>query len=214
MEPLELIDIGRDYAVICKPAGWLSEDSPSGDGVPAELERILTAEGIPHESVLCVHRLDRTTEGLMVYATCRSGAAALTRAITEGTFHKTYLAYLDADPSLPAEGELRDWLYFDRRADKSYVVSHGRSGAKEAVLNYRLLPPCTLTDRSGMPVTATPAEIRLLTGRTHQIRVQFASRRSPLLGDGKYGSRVKMDRPSLYCAALSFFGKEYSIDIS
>ena len=205
MEQIRIIARGNGYVVIYKPAGWLSEDAASEEGVPSALTRLLS------ESVYCVHRLDRTTAGLMAYATTKPCAAALSRAITDGTFRKTYRAYLTPSPDLPPEGELRDYLYFDRRADKAFVVSSARSGAKEAVLTYRLLPPCTLSDRSGAPVTAVPAEIHLLTGRTHQIRVQFASRHAPLLGDGKYGSRVKMDRPSLVCTALSFFGETYTL---
>lgn len=189
-----------DWAVAVKPFGVLSEDaSGSPDSMPALLREALAAEGIPFEGIIPVHRLDRTTEGLMVYALSRRAAGILSKAVADGSFRKAYRAILTADPALPPSGELRDRLFFDRRRDKAFVVEGERRGAKEAVLRYTLEEPF---DRRG--VLLTPARVELLTGRTHQIRVQFAARKSPLAGDGKYGSRVNYKGPSLFCVGLSF----------
>ena len=100
-------------------------------------------------------------------------------------------------------------LFFDRRADKSFVVKKDKKGAKEAVLTYTLGEAFMWEDN-----TVTPADICLETGRTHQRRVQFASRRSPLIGDGKYGSRVKRHSASLWSVRLEFVygGKEYCFE--
>ena len=215
---LTLIASSPGWAVAVKPFGVLSEEPAAGPPVapepdapepdaagarpasmPALLRETLAAEGIPFDGVFPVHRLDRTTEGLMLWATNRRAAGILSGAAADGSLRKTYLALLAADPALPPSGELRDLLFFDRRRDKSFVVSGERKGAKEAVLRYSLEDPLEWRGH-----TLTPARVELMTGRTHQIRVQFASRKSPLAGDGKYGSRLNFKGPSLFCTALSF----------
>lgn len=192
--------VTADWAVAVKPYGVLSEDGGE-PGMPSLLRQMLDDMGAPYEDIHPVHRLDRTTEGLMVYALTKKGASALSRAAAEGKLRKIYTAYLTAAPDLPAEGEMRDRLFFDRRRDKSFVVppDADRRGAKEAVLRYRI---ADTFDWRGH--TVSEARIELLTGRSHQIRVQFGSRKSPLLGDGKYGSRVNRKGPSLFSTELSF----------
>ena len=98
---------------------------------------------------------------------------------------------------------MRDFLFKDSRARKVYPVKTGRKGAKEALLDYTLLAAAD----AGQPDASLPVSlcrVLLHTGRTHQIRVQFASRKHPLLGDGKYGSRVKCPI-ALQCARIAFF---------
>ena len=99
-------------------------------------------------------------------------------------FVKQYRAVLAGvpDAQLPAAGVLRDYLFKDSRKGRVFPVSRPRKGVREAVLEYRILATAG---------ESSLAEITLHTGRTHQIRVQFASRRHPLYGDGKYGSRQK-----------------------
>ena len=170
--------------VLDKPAGLSSEE-----GVPAALRQLW---GQPDAFVGVVHRLDTGVSGLMVFARTPGAAAALSRQITQSQnayavqdgraegkpevpqFIKQYRAVIAGGPdeALPAEGTLRDWLFKDSP----------RRGVREAVLEYRIVK--TAGEMS-------LAEITLHTGRTHQIRVQFASRKHPLTGDGKYGSRVK-----------------------
>ena len=101
---------------------------------------------------------------------------------------------LDGAPE-PAEGELHDLLFFDRQKGKSYAVRRKRAGVKDARLAYRVL-----AQAEGL----TLVRVRLFTGRTHQIRVQFSSRGWPLTGDGKYGSRNNRCAPALWSAELHF----------
>ena len=170
--------------VLDKPAGLSSEE-----GVPAALR---AHWNVPDAFVGVVHRLDTGVSGLMVYARTPAAAAALSRQITQSQegkaaapqFVKQYRAVLAGvpDAQLPAAGVLRDYLFKDSRKGRVFPVSRPRKGVREAVLEYRIL--ATAGENS-------LAEITLHTGRTHQIRVQFASRRHPLYGDGKYGSRQK-----------------------
>ena len=182
--------------VLDKPAGLSSEE-----GVPAALRRLWNA---PDAFVGVVHRLDTGVSGLMVFARTPAAAAALSRQITQSQeayavqdgraegraeapcFVKQYRAVLSGGPNdaLPAAGTLRDWLFKDSRRGRVFPVSRPRKGVREAVLEYRILKTAGDTSLAG---------ITLHTGRTHQIRVQFASRKHPLSGDGKYGSRVKGD---------------------
>ena len=184
----------RDDAVtvVNKPAGMLSEPGGAGDGVPAAVREATGTE------VRLVHRLDRGTGGLMVLANTAAAAAALSAAIAEGRVEKTYLAAVGGVPE-PPEGEMRDLLFRDSAKNRSYVVRRMRKGVREARLSYRTLG--TAETENG-PVTLVG--VTLNTGRTHQIRVQFASRGMPLLGDRKYGSRVRSPAPALFSAGLKF----------
>ena len=196
-----LVSLSADWAVFYKPFGALSEEKEGDLSAPALLREILAEQKAPFASVYPVHRLDRTTAGLMVFALTKKGAALLSAAVASGDVRKIYTAYLTAAEDLPDRGELRDRLFFDRRRDKAFVVSPeaDRRGAKEAVLRYEL---GERFDWRGHAVTE--ARVELLTGRTHQIRAQFAARKSPLLGDGKYGSRANFKGPALFSSELSF----------
>lgn len=203
----------EDPAVIVlnKPAGLSSE----GD-IPA---RLRGSWGKPDAYVGVIHRLDTGVSGLMVYAKTPAAAAELSRQVTRSQeayalldgraeaagklpqppcFIKKYRAVIAGQPdeTLPAEGLLRDYLFKDSRKGRVYPVSRPRKGVREAVLEYRITAVSPDDSHS-------LAEITLHTGRTHQIRVQFASRHHPLLGDGKYGSRVK-GTIALQSAGLSF----------
>ena len=193
--------------VAVKPYGVLSEYDAGRTNMITELSSAL---GVPPESVFPVHRLDVTTEGLMVYALSEPAAAELSRAVAGGELKKTYLAFVTAADGLEKEGEMCDYLFFDRRAAKSYVVAPAKKGAKEARLSYSLGEPFEWRG-----VTVTPATIELHTGRTHQIRAQFSSRRSAIIGDGKYGSRINYKKPALFSVGLSFSfrGKRYDYSI-
>ena len=141
----------------------------------------------------CVHRLDRDVGGVMVYALSSEAAAALSRSITVGALEKTYLAVCEGRAQ-EAEGELRDLLYHDTAKNKTYVVKRLRRGVREAALRYRLLDAS-----EGFSLL----QIELLTGRSHQIRVQFASRGLPLCGDRKYGAKTHASL-ALWSASLAF----------
>lgn len=171
----EVTILYQDAAIlVCiKPVGTASQ------GEEAEaLPQLLAAQvGC---AVYPIHRLDQPVGGVMVFAKTQKAAACLSAQMQDGRFEKTYLAVLPARPALD-EATLTDLLFYDRRRGKSFVVSRSRAGVKEAALSYRVLE-----EKEGRCLV----RVRLHTGRTHQIRVQFASRRLPLLGDGKYGSRV------------------------
>ena len=184
--------------VACKPYGVLSEHDDKKPNMPA-----LLREETGCEELYTVHRLDRTTQGLMVYAKTREAAKRLSDLIAKGGLEKTYLAVVEgafeSGSDVPSTGELVDLLYFDRRRNKSYVVKRERRGVKEARLRYELLK---MREHEGQKLSLL--RIRLLTGRTHQIRVQFASRHMPLVGDRRYGSRVNSEQIMLCASQLRF----------
>ena len=183
-------------AVVEKPAGILSE----GEGancLPTLLREELTALGYTAPDPLTVHRLDKETRGIMVYALKSESASRLCAAITQGRWEKTYIARLWGVPAEPS-GRLCDLLYYDRARGKSFVVDRQRKGVKEAVLDYETVS--VYPDR-----TTSTVRVSLLTGRTHQIRVQFASRGLPLCGDRRYGAPAESGKELCLCAvSLSF----------
>ena len=159
-----------DILACLKPAGLLAQDGP-GACLPA-----LLREQCGHE-VFPVHRLDREAGGVMVFAKSRRAAAALSADIQRRGWVKHYLCLTRGVPARP-EGTYTDLLFHDKARNKTFVVRRARGGVKEASLSYRVIA-C----RDGLAQVL----VRLHTGRTHQIRVQFASRKTPLLGDRKYG---------------------------
>ena len=183
----EILYADAAVAVVVKPAGVLSQGDAE-NAMPALLQKRLGGAIFP------VHRLDQPTGGVMVYARTQDAAAKLSAQIQSEAFGKEYLAVLDGTPE-PAEGELHDLLFFDRQKGKSYAVRRKRAGVKDARLAYRVL-----AQAEGL----TLVRVRLYTGRTHQIRVQFSSRGWPLTGDGKYGSRNNRCAPALWSAELHF----------
>ena len=146
------------------------------------------------KEIYCVHRLDMAVGGLMVYAKTGPAAAELSWQISGGGFLKEYLAVVQGGPAEDS-AVLRDLLYRDKAKNKSYVVSRPRKGVREAELQYSVLER-----QEGMSLL----RVRLATGRTHQIRVQFASRGMPLLGDVKYGSAHRECGIALWSERLRF----------
>ena len=173
---MEILYQNANILVCIKPARVLSTDEPGG--LP---ELVREALGDPKADVRTVHRLDRVVSGVMVLARNARAASELSRQIREDQFSKEYLAVIHGRPESP-EGTLRDLLARDKARRMTFVADAPGKGVQEAALSYRVLEYA-----DGMSLV----RVRLHTGRTHQIRVQFASRRHPLYGDGKYGSRQK-----------------------
>ena len=171
----------RDIVVCIKPVGLDSESE-----VPAALKAELQGD------IYTVHRLDKNVGGVMVYARTKSAAALLSRLIQEGKMVKEYVAAIHGTP--PEEGDWEDLLWKDSRKNKVFVVKRMRAGVKAARLEFK-----RLTEGETSLV-----RIRLHTGRSHQIRVQFASRGFPLVGDHKYGSRDKSTSPMLFSCCITF----------
>ncbi len=178
---MELLYHDRAIAVCVKPVGLDSEHD-----LPEALKARLGGE------MFTVHRLDRNVGGVMVYARTKAAAAALSRAIAEGAMIKEYLAVVHGTP--PEGGEWEDLLFKDSRKNKVFVVKRMRRGVKRARLAFERL---AAGERSTVAV-------RLFTGRSHQIRVQFASRGFPLVGDHKYGARDEEAAPRLFSCRLTF----------
>ena len=184
---MELLHTDGRIAVCIKPAGVLSVDAENG--MPALLRRELKTD-----CFRTVHRLDAAVSGVTVYARSQKAAALLSEQLRNGEFHKEYLAVIHGTPA-ESEGELRDLLLHDRKTRLTSVVNEPSKDARQAALSYRVLEK-----EDGMSLLL----IRLHTGRTHQIRVQFSSRALPLVGDRKYGNGADDCPIALWSYRLSF----------
>ena len=178
---MDILYYNDGFTVCVKPVGLDSEHQ-----VPALLQKLLGGE------VYTLHRLDKNVGGVMVYARTKQAAAALSKAIAQGEMVKEYVAMVHGTP--PPQGDWEDLLFKDSRRNKVFVVKRQRNGVKAARLTYRCV-------RSG---EHSLVRIRLYTGRSHQIRVQFSSRGFPLVGDHKYGSRDAAAEPMLFSCCISF----------
>lgn len=158
MKPAGLQSQGGKNDLVAMLDGYFENNEPSAKAYP-------------------VHRLDRETAGIMVFAKNSLSAAKLSAQITEGKMKKHYYAVVQGKPENES-GVLKDLLFHDRQKNKTFTVKKSRKGVKEASLEYK-----TVGHANGLSML----DILLHTGRTHQIRVQFASRKMPLYGDGKYG---------------------------
>lgn len=223
---MKIIHQTAEYVVVCKAAGEDSEhDLP---GLLAEQNGDRAAD------YYVVHRLDKAAAGLLVLARDRRTAGELSRQLTENRLRKSYLCAVPGVPE-PASGEMQDLLYKDKMKQKMFPVKRKRAGVKEASLTYRVLETQTSVSNdvsnqakpdedvpeSLAQVQSTAAnsvkaegealvplalvEVELQTGRFHQIRCQFAARKLPLVGDGKYGSRVRSPHLALFCRQLTFY---------
>ena len=178
---MEILYSDKELVVCVKPVGLDSEHE-----VPAALSETLGGE------IFTLHRLDKNVGGVMVYARTKAAAASLSRAIQEGTMVKEYVAMVHGTP--PERGDWEDLLWKDSKKNKVFVVKRMRGGVKKARLEFIRL---TAGEESLV-------RIRLHTGRSHQIRVQFASRGYPLVGDHKYGAKDSSPAPMLFSCQLTF----------
>ena len=183
----------KDIVFCVKPVGMSSEVE-----LPKALGEQLKSE------IYTLHRLDIPVGGVMVYAKNKYAAAKFSKKIAENyDFQKTYVTVCEGVFD-EWEGVMEDLLFKDSRKNKSFVVKKERKGVKKACLSYRVLGTAEYKEK-----VCTLVEVTLKTGRSHQIRVQFASRKHPLLGDGKYGSKVNCPI-ALFSHKIETDGKYFS----
>ena len=178
---MKILYSDKDIAVLIKPVGLDSENQ-----VPDAIREELGGEVYP------IHRLDQNVGGVMIYARNKQAAAALSKTIQDGAMTKEYVAMVHGTP--PERDTWEDLLWKDAKKNKVFVVKRQRAGVKKAKLEYTLL-------HAG---EQSLVRIRLYTGRSHQIRVQFSSRGYPLVGDHKYGSKDPRKEPLLFSCRISF----------
>lgn len=185
---MEILYDDKHIVVCIKPVGILSQaDSGGNDSMISILSQKYGCDIFP------LHRLDKGVSGVMVFAKTKQAASILSRDIAEHRLKKEYLALVHGKPQ--ESGEMTDLLFKDSKKNKSYVVKRVRKGVKEAKLSYSLL-------KTNGEVSLV--QVLLHTGRTHQIRVQFASRQMPLLGDNKYGAVDNVENIGLLSYRITF----------
>ena len=175
---MEILHEDKAFVVCVKPVGIDSEHQ-----LPEELKKVVGGE------IFSIHRLDQNVGGVMVFARTKPAAAQLSKLVQDGALVKEYVAQVHGTP--PESGDWTDFLFKDSSKNKVFVVKKERKGVKKARLEFVTLAPSLV-------------RIRLHTGRSHQIRVQFASRGFPLVGDHKYGSRDEATAPMLFSCCISF----------
>ena len=185
----ELLYQDADIIVCIKPTRLLSTDEPGG--LPGLVREAL---GEPDADIRTVHRLDRVVSGLMVVTRSAAAAAELSRQIRDNKFKKEYLAVIHGTPENDT-GRLCNLLFRDKARKMTMVVQEEGKGVQPAVLTYRVL---TRNDNMSR------VRIQLETGRTHQIRVQFASRGLPLVGERKYSTLEDDCEIALWSYRLAF----------
>lgn len=185
---IEILFEDKHICICKKEPGMLSEFSESDSSLPKILSEQIKSE------VFILHRLDKPVGGAIMYAKTKNSASAFSRMIQENNADKEYITVLDGIPS-ENEGLLTDYLFRDKQKNKTYTVKRMRKGVKEAKLEYNVI---SVNEKHSL------VRVHLITGRTHQIRAQFASRKMPVTGDGKYGSRDNKCETALWSYKLSF----------
>lgn len=170
----------KDQIVVHKPAGLATQTARLGEkDLVSEIKNHISKEqGNPSPYLSVINRLDQPVEGIVLFAKNSKAAAALSAQMQNGVMQKYYYAAVYGHMEQPKD-ELTDYLEKDSRSNCSRVVLKKTPAAKKAQLAYEVI-----SEETGMDIV----KIHLLTGRHHQIRVQFSSRKHPLIGDTKYGS--------------------------
>lgn len=189
---MEILFKDQHIVVCIKPSGVLSASDISGSKNMTDMLK----DEVGVAQVYPIHRLDREVSGVMVYALSKSAADKLSADCSEkDRFKKVYYAVCSGTPT-EQRGVFEDLLFKDTKRSKSFVVDKMRKGVKTAKLEYEVLE--SLEDKCLV-------KISLITGRTHQIRVQFASRKMPLIGDRKYGGEKSEKGLALRSVTLTFY---------
>ena len=197
MSELNIIYEDKYLIGVEKPYGVMSQGNEKTKSLCDDIGEYLRKCG-ENNTVYVIHRLDKTTGGVIVFAKTKEAASKMSALVQNGGFHKIYYAVVEG--KLEKETDvLSDLLYHDKVKNKTYVVKRERKGVKKAKLSYLSLREAVYNG-----VDVTKVEVKLYTGRTHQIRVQFASRKHPLVGDKKYGAKVSSDNIALWSKEISF----------
>ena len=194
---MEILYISRDLVAAKKPPMMPSQPDPTGDLDFMSALRDALRERGERDTLFLIHRLDRTVGGVLVFARNKLAAARMSTALADGKLKKEYLAVIDGRTA--PSGTLEDYLIKDAKTSRAHAVPETRKGAKLARLHFEAL---AYTEDEGRELTLV--RVRLDTGRFHQIRIQFSSRRTPVLGDGKYGSRTNKCKIALFSHRLGF----------
>lgn len=175
---MDIVYRDSEIIVVNKGAGVpVQTKSITQKDLESELKKLLVSEGIKNPYLAVINRLDQPVSGMVLFALNKNAAAKLSDDLTKGRIDKYYKAEILGEFE-QKEGVLEDMLYKDAKANVSYVTDEKNPHFKEskkAVLEYKEVSPGSL-------------EIKLITGRHHQIRVQLAHAGHPLLGDTKYGT--------------------------
>lgn len=184
----------KHIIAIVKPSGVLSAPAPSGEKWLGDY--LFEEIGIKDAGI--IHRLDRNVSGVMIYSKLPASCGKFCALVSERAFTKEYFAIVHGVPK-EEKGIYEDLLFRDSLSNKTFIADRMRKGVRDASLEYRVLGSAESEDG-----TLSLVRIKLHTGRTHQIRVQFASRGTYLFGDGKYGSHTNRGSIALYSARLAF----------
>lgn len=184
---MQILYTDKDIIACIKPVGMDAEHQ-----MPKALQEQVGGE------VFTLHRLDLNVGGVMLYARNKQAAAVLSKSIQEGTMIKEYVAMVHG--IVPESGDWEDFLWKDSRKNKVFVVKRMRGGVKKARLEFKRF---AIKQDENEADACSFVRIRLHTGRSHQIRVQFASRKYPLVGDHKYGARDHVAEPMLFSCKIT-----------
>jgi 23S rRNA pseudouridine1911/1915/1917 synthase len=206
---LEILYKNKDFIVCVKPQGVPSQSDTTCDEDMTSLLQNYLRESGEKDDIFVVHRLDRATGGVILYARNKASAAAFSQLVAEKDgFQKEYLAIVSGKPENDC-GNMTDYLFKDSAQKKAFVVKSERKGAKLASLDYKLEKCQSIGEK-----TFSLLSIKLHTGRFHQIRAQLSSRGMTICGDGKYGSREKRQYMALWANKIAFTykGKSYTFE--
>ena len=205
---LNILYEDRDIIVCMKPAGVASQNERGFyEDMTSILMKYQKDRGTAAPYVGVVHRLDKMVSGVMVYAKNRQAAAALSQQIAAGSTEKKYYAVVchgESNIEIEKHGTMIDYLVRDGKTNTSRVSAKDDKMSKRAELEYDILETKKIRYSDGTQDVCSMADITLLTGRHHQIRVQFASRNMPLYGDAKYNKYYNWDMKQKGLALFSY----------
>ena len=206
---IEIIHKSADFMVCVKPQGISSQPEATGNEDMTSLLSAYLRESGENDEIFVVHRLDRATGGLILYARNKKSAAIFSQLVAEkDEFEKHYICVISGKPT-ESRGTMTDYLFKDSAKKKAFVVKSERKGSKLASLDYEIIKTITQEDK-----IFSLLQIKLNTGRFHQIRTQLSSRGMPIYADGKYGSREKAPYFALWANKIVFEykNKKYSFE--